>query len=391
MVLCSFIFTESSSGVRNYSSGLGSSATFWDSTRWSAYKELTHYERILALLKAGLELKGVDTSKGHIESLWKKAHPLLPAYNRQDPKESLIRLARSIKSISFNESSEREVHTCSEAVQFLQPMDATPLEKERPQTSDAKKALGLVDALAKPGVFLFEDGTRLGDFLFTAIPALLQRGFYVERALGVDINEDALGIANLCSRVVKLDSYCYFASANVLKRRSPRVLMEDKTQLISIGLRMIPVLDGQEALSYLNKLSRDLKRGDYWIGSIACRGSLMHSVNCEKVAIKESSMRVERSTPVGGETFRYRIMEEYPDEVLINHFRKTVGLKVSPTDLCTIVTNTYYSRKEFESLVRLAGLKIKEIREVEGTETYNLRDKIHVGSEKKLVVVLEKE
>jgi hypothetical protein len=134
---------------------------------------------------------------------------------------------------------------------------------------------------------------------------------------------------------------------------------------------MIPVLSGQQMLSYLDNVSKALNPGDFWIGSIAIPEGKKYEMNNARARAGESSAKEIRATPFGGITFVHRPEiknsdgTSVSDKTLADYLSVRFNLSISIEDLYTPVLNSYYTIEEFDKIVKTKGLEIAESARVE--------------------------
>ena len=383
-------------GVRCYSTYHGPSERL---RRFETFKEVDANQKVFTLMADGLRRLGVPIEVGvpaseeNLQDGWQKLlnlNPDFPVYDLENPARNLVHVMGAFNTYHPEVQEGPVVHDLNEALVFerfiTNPTKAVILPFDQPSTEDGEVGIRMIqqrlEGESSDRVVVCEDGCSSGQHLTELVMGVQESGRSI-RAIGTDIAFYDVATGVMLSGSLGIEDSCHFFSANALDRSSPRKVLGDEGHHITLGLRMLPVMDERKILQYMGKISQEMQSGDLWCGSIALPEGRFYERNVGDLGfIEKCEVRAIETESVGTTFVHKPDFGGVSDERLVRHFNdryKELGLQVSASDLSNILLNTYMSFEQLEALSAKFGFKVTA-------------DPVVVDCEdnKRLVVMLEK-
>jgi len=396
--LCSYGFTTRGSfpsssvqNVRYYSTSQHGQST---SSRYQSYQKANDQEKVLSLTHSGLRMLGanlspeIPPSSSSIETGWKEVQQRYPELSDFDPKHpemNFVSLATIFNTYDPNIQMYPVIEDLDEVLIFEKfrsdPANTVTVPYSLLSTEDSLAGLQVLKEKTEPKAFILEDGCASGQHLTQLVETFNEDGVPI-KAVGTDIAFYDIATGKMLVSTLGMESQCLFASAHTLHRSSPRAISGKEGQHITLAYRMIPVFNEKKIFRYMDKVSKEMKPGDLWCGSIALpQGTFYERYTEDDQLIREQSIR-SIPTTFGATTIVYKPNMGATNEQLVQHFNSEyqgIGPQFDSDDLSNVMLNTYMTREQFESLAAKYGFKLAT-------------DPIEVDchDNKRLVVMLEK-
>lgn len=212
-------------------------------------------------------------------------------------------------------------------------------------TRDGAAAILLATPYLDSETLLYELGCWHGQNLMNLLFYASLRGRTPKRCIGIDINSQALTMAQSFASMIGLEEpFLQFHLSNALFPLSPDIISRDFKKEVRLALRLIPVLEPNRAQIFLEKMRKGLRSSeDKMIVSFALPAGQRFDENMKRA----ETQIVKQEEFSGGTVF----------------FQEFAPLEALPAYLqdrgkCDVVVNTYYTIGGFERLIKQAGFSI---------------------------------